>query len=213
MKTVNITKFSALDIAEVRMSGKTPWVIILNGGYIQVYEGRAEARKANATIKGQVIKADDVMFNVEADPVAPTADQQHQQNISAALDRDEKAVNERITEPVENKANLAAAPLAPVVVSPTKTKTPKIPLIRESTIERPCKQVWHIASNMLGEILNKLTDQHKEGDNKPMPTEKDALALLRRKDVLATCVASGIAYYTARTQYQMWLTIQNGGTL
>lgn len=73
-------------------------------------------------------------------------------------------------------------------------KTPKIPLTRESTIERPCKQVWHIADMFKDNV---------GGDVKKMS----------RKAVLAFCVDSGIAFYTARTQYQMWLTIQNGGTL
>ena len=48
---------------------------------------------------------------------------------------------------------------------------------RESTVERPCFVVWEIADNMPG---------------------------ARRKDVVAACVAKGVAYYTARTQYQLW---------
>jgi hypothetical protein len=51
----------------------------------------------------------------------------------------------------------------------------------ESTIERPCKAVWAIAENMKGQ---------------------------KRGVVLAACVEAGIAYYTARTQYQSWLQIQ-----
>lgn len=86
---------------------------------------------------------------------------------------------------------------APVVAetpaAEPKAKTPKIPVTRESTIERPCKQVWHIADAMA----------EKAGGFKN----------LRRKDVLAYCVANGIAFYTARTQYQLWLTIQNGGSI
>jgi len=56
-------------------------------------------------------------------------------------------------------------------------------IVRESTVERPCKLVWHIADEMVG---------------------------ARRKDVLAVCVARGVAFYTARTQYQLWLSIKNG---
>jgi len=56
-------------------------------------------------------------------------------------------------------------------------------IVRESTVERPCKLVWHIADEMVG---------------------------ARRKDVLAACVARGVAFYTARTQYQVWLSIKNG---
>jgi hypothetical protein len=56
-------------------------------------------------------------------------------------------------------------------------------IVRESTVERPCKLVWHIADDMIG---------------------------ARRKDVLAECVRRGVAFYTARTQYQLWLSIKNG---
>lgn len=60
---------------------------------------------------------------------------------------------------------------------------PKIEITRKSSIERPTKAVWDIAEEL---------------------TEKDPS--IRRKDVIAECVARGIAYYTARTQYQQWLT-------
>lgn len=50
-----------------------------------------------------------------------------------------------------------------------------------SEIERPCDRVWAIAEAMQGE---------------------------RRKDIIAACVDQGVAYYTARTQYQHWFTAQ-----
>jgi len=52
-------------------------------------------------------------------------------------------------------------------------------LLRASVVESPCWLVWDTADNMPG---------------------------ARRKDVIAACVAKGVAYYTARTQYQLWLT-------
>ena len=52
-----------------------------------------------------------------------------------------------------------------------------IPKLNKSEIERPCDRVWAIADEMKGS---------------------------RRKNVIAACVAAGIAYYTARTQYQQW---------
>jgi hypothetical protein len=58
-------------------------------------------------------------------------------------------------------------------------------VVHESTAERPCKLVWHIADEMVA-----------------------ANPAVRRKDVLAACVARGVAFYTARTQYQQWLGIQ-----
>lgn len=48
---------------------------------------------------------------------------------------------------------------------------------RMSTIERPTKKVWDVADKMPG---------------------------AKRKDVIAECVRQGIAYGTARTQYQHW---------
>ena len=82
---------------------------------------------------------------------------------------------------------------APVVAETPKPKAPKGPILRISEIDRPCKRVWWIADEMMAAA--------------------GGLANLRRKDVLARCIAEGIAFYTARTQYQQWLTIQNGGTL
>lgn len=46
-----------------------------------------------------------------------------------------------------------------------------------SSIEKPTKKVWNIAEGMKG---------------------------AKRADVIAACVAQGIAYNTARTQYQQW---------
>lgn len=56
----------------------------------------------------------------------------------------------------------------------------------ESTVERPCKRVWQIAD-----------DVHA------------ANPAAKRGDVLAECVKQGVAYFTARTQYQQWLTVQH----
>lgn len=53
---------------------------------------------------------------------------------------------------------------------------------RESACEKPTKRVWDIASSMPGK---------------------------KRGDVLAACEAQGIAYYTARTQYQLWRSAQS----
>lgn len=70
-----------------------------------------------------------------------------------------------------------------VVFPAAEDKPAKAPRIinHESTVERPCKRVWQVADDMPG---------------------------AKRKDVLDACVKQGIAYYTARTQYQQWLTVQ-----
>lgn len=69
-------------------------------------------------------------------------------------------------------------------------KAPKVPgksieVKNHSTIELPTKRVWHIA------------DEMKAKDPE-----------VRRKDVIAECVRQGVAFYTARTQYQQWLQVQ-----
>lgn len=51
----------------------------------------------------------------------------------------------------------------------------------KSVVENPTNLVWQIAASMPG---------------------------ARRRDVIAACVDAGIAFYTARTQYQKWYTAQ-----
>lgn len=66
-----------------------------------------------------------------------------------------------------------------------KVPAVKADVVHESTAERPCKLVWHIADDM-----------------------KAANPEVKRKEVLAECVKRGVAFYTARTQYQQWLGVQ-----
>ena len=64
---------------------------------------------------------------------------------------------------------------------PTPVKEPTIvakkEIVHKSTIGSPCRVVWDIAEEMEG---------------------------AKRKDVLAACVEAGVAFYTARTQYQKY---------
>ena len=72
------------------------------------------------------------------------------------------------------------------IEAPAKDKA-KPEVKHKSDIERPTKTVWHIADEMSA-----------------------ANPQVRRKDVIAECVRRGIAFYTARTQYQQWLATKNG---
>lgn len=68
----------------------------------------------------------------------------------------------------------------------TKEKKPPsttIPMVHKSTIEWPTKAVWAIAEEM-----------HAANPN------------VRRKQVMDECVRRGVAFWTARTQYQQWRT-------
>lgn len=58
-------------------------------------------------------------------------------------------------------------------------------LSHQSIVERPCKEVWWIADEM-----------------------KAKNPKIKRSEVIKECVARGIAYYTARTQYQQWFSVQ-----
>jgi len=76
----------------------------------------------------------------------------------------------------------------PIEVAEAKGKA-KPAIKRKSDIARPTKAVWHIADEMFA-----------------------ANPQVRRKDVIAECVRRGIAFYTARTQYQQWLAAKKGTT-
>ena len=56
------------------------------------------------------------------------------------------------------------------------------PQQNHSSINQPCREVWTIAEKM-----------------------REVNPDVKRKEVLEACVKAGIAYYTARTQYQQWL--------
>lgn len=57
--------------------------------------------------------------------------------------------------------------------------------LKQSSVKSPCKMVWDICEEMKG---------------------------TRRGLVLQACVDKGIAYNTARTQYQQWLVASRGET-
>lgn len=70
-----------------------------------------------------------------------------------------------------------------VKTAPKQEAKTEVVIKTVSDIERPTKAVWHIADEL-----------------------SQANPSVRRKDVIAECVNRGVAYNTARTQYQQWLT-------
>ena len=66
--------------------------------------------------------------------------------------------------------------------APKKVKKSTKSLPKESVIDNPVKMVWEIADRMWGE---------------------------RRKDIIEECVRLGIAYNTARTQYQAFYKVKS----
>ena len=93
---------------------------------------------------------------------------------------DVKCVFDTIVKPPKAKKEAKATKAA--TVEPTGATDD---VLHASSIESPCKAVWEIADEM------KLSN----------PTAKRAV-------ILAECVSRGIAYYTARTQYQQWREVQ-----
>ena len=87
----------------------------------------------------------------------------------------------------EKAASLWLASFVPynpqlLLPAPKKVKKSTESLPRESVISNPVKMVWEIAVRMWGQ---------------------------RRKDIIAECVRQGIAYNTARTQYQAFYKVKS----
>ncbi|MEV2063535.1 hypothetical protein ABZQ88_10320 [Pseudomonas aeruginosa] len=84
-------------------------------------------------------------------------------------------------EAMEQERDEAQNPDAPEVQAdepqPEEAPAPVVKARNASTVESPVKRVWVIA---------------------------DSMPEVKRKDVIAACVAEGIAFFTARTQYQKW---------
>lgn len=100
-----------------------------------------------------------------------------------ATEADIAAMEKQADEQLAEQLNEEAAQ---AIEAPAKGKA-KPEVKHKSDIERPTKTVWHIADEMFA-----------------------ANPQVRRKDVIAECVRRGIAFYTARTQYQQWLATKNG---
>lgn len=150
---------------------------------IKFYSSKSNARRA---AKAAGLNPDELEYftngeggwawHVEEPEFAPDASQVLADEIGGEDPADEE-INESIAD--QQKAADAKANQAEFVGEDGEAeKVGKIEVTHESTIKRPCKQVWHIADSMPG---------------------------AKRKEVIAACVAQGIAYYTARTQYQQWL--------
>ena len=83
-----------------------------------------------------------------------------------------------VEQPVVAFGNHYQAVIAPPAGQAGKTIKPPKPCLKgKSAIGSPCRIVWDIAEEMTGS---------------------------RRKDIIAACVAKGVAYYTARTQVQKY---------
>lgn len=93
--------------------------------------------------------------------------------------------------------------------SPAKKKAAakKAPAKKAPAAEAPKPTRRAKAEGTYAELAaNRFTASKVENPVRVMWDLCDAMVENRRKDVIAAAVAKGISYYTARTQYQLWLT-------
>ena len=123
------------------------------------------------------VKADEMNAAIDA-AAAATAEAAKNKRSQVPSRKAESAQLKKDRKAQEAAAKKAARDATKPPKAPKKTSNPKPANIRHSSeIERPVKRVWHVA---------------------------DSMPNASRADVLAACEKLGIAYYTARTQYQLW---------
>lgn len=191
MQTIQITAKFAAALEAIRTAGKTPWVIINEEQAVGVYAGRTQARDAKAADKliGKIVKDDEVVFEVmDQSKFYVFASQEHCPKCGTAevfagrgdhgVIVDEDTYFGCHSCDWESDHRTTDRRAAPVATG-TKVVT------HESTVERPCKLVFVVAEEMYAANPN-----------------------VRRTEVIAECVSRGVAYYTARTQFQQWASVR-----
>ena len=199
MTKLTITSAFAAAAADI----KNPWVINNGIDLKGPFAGREAARaaKAEQELGGKIEKFELGNFTVEADgDHASTVFDHHVHgltrcpscgtHLSNGVGHHRQVVNGRvILHKAKEYACLACdtefGPDIPVIAPVAAKQKKTVAHVNSSTIERPTKAVWHIADEM-----------------------KAANPSVRRKEVIAECIARGIANFTARTQYQQWFQVQ-----
>lgn len=195
-------------IASVR-EFKNPWFIVNDGYVVGAYEGRQAARDAKAAenLVGKIVSQKEVSFEIEAELIEaeeieaeeakPTGFEEHGlthcpvcgTHLSNGVGEHGQEVNGKPVKHAEFKYCCLAceAEFGPAIEAKVETKTKtkakaeaKV-IENRSRVEKPCRLVWDLADSMPG---------------------------ARRKDVIAAAEAKGVAFYTARTQYQLWAQVQ-----
>lgn len=180
------------------------WAIIHDGQLVQLFPSRSAARAVKGDLGStfQVVKVADI--TIEAAPVAEEDDGSSVHgyadhgfihcpscgiHLANGVGEHNQEVNGKY---IKHDAfqycclgcGAEFGPAIPGKAAP-KAKGTRAPVVNTSTAERPCKLVWQIADDV----------------NAATPGAK-------RSVVLAECVRQGVAFYTARTQYQQWLGVQ-----
>lgn len=174
-------------IASIEASQKSPWVVHAPHAtvadtslVVSVHDSRGEAR-AYATANG--LKAP-TKYDPSVYDVVDSYDELVVPTTEAAPEVGATPEAAAPTEAPTTTASPDAPSAAPEGEAPADVKV-KADVLRVSSVPLPTKRVWVIADEM-----------HK------------ADAHVKRKDVIARCVAEGIAFYTARTQYQQFYEVR-----
>lgn len=126
---------------------------------------------------------------VETEEFAPPVVSKPNPSLFAAEEAEPSVVKTIVVAPADLPPGEYEAEIVKIEVAPISEQTITIEakhinarrmhFEHSSTCENPTRLVWVIADEMKG---------------------------ARRKDVIAACVDKGVAYNTARTQYQLWFT-------
>jgi hypothetical protein len=199
MTKITLAQVQAL--ADLQVAGKSPWITIADDTVQGVYTNRDGARGAK---NGKPVKYDPATVATEL--TDSPADLPSGDAVATAMglpaelegEQAEEGVSTFVTQGNPDAAEFAAfkadeaAPEVTATVTPINpaAEAPKVAKVKAdirhaSEPLRPTKLVWQIADDMLA-----------------------ANPATTRKDVLAECERRGIAFFTARTQYQVWKTMQ-----
>lgn len=208
-KTYIVTETFAASVLEI----KNPWFIVNEDYVVGVYAGRAAARTAKTTdgLAGKVVPLNEITLVCAKTPevVAPidmivesaaAAEESkpfgfedhgltHCPSCGIHLDNGVGTHNQEVNgkyikhDQFEYCCLACEAEFGPAIKGKKapKVKTETKPIENRSTVESPCRLVWDLADKMVGAA---------------------------RKDVIAAAQEKGVAFYTARTQYQLWRQVR-----
>lgn len=187
-----ITNAQVAAIAAFIEAGKAPWITLKDGGVAGVYKNRDEARAAKT---GKPVKHEsDMGFDLIGDIV----------DLPSASDVADGMGFKAPTEVEANDADdFAAAKEAEVEVAPLEVKpVPPVAPAPKLAADKPAKEIRHASEAIRPtKLVWQIADD--------MKAENPAVT---RREVLAECDRRGIAFYTARTQYQVWKGMQANET-
>lgn len=161
---------------------KSPKTVAERNALITAALAAAKSKKTPAT---KVIKVNGVPLVATEVDLPPSVIKAADKRLAKAKVRSVKIGDGYVstTKPATKGKKLSAIEKAEAAGQPVETLAGQVALdqiLRKSSIQSPCQIVWEVASEMAA----------KGG--------------YTRKQVIEACMAKGVAYYTARTQYQQW---------